>query len=238
MIKGKLRGRRSRDPLSEKEKIAREIAEKEKTLENWVPKTKLGRQVKAGKITSIDQVFDSGQRILEPQIVDSLCELEEELVEVAKTTRVVRAGRKFSFRASIMVGNKNGYIGLGSGKDTERFPAIEKAKRAAKLNLKKVYLGSGSWEEQPTEDKHSVPFKVVGKQGGVKVTLMPAPKGTGLVVGKNIKKVMEFAGVRNVWSKARGSSATKLNFVKAAIDAPEQTGKVRVSDDIEKKLAK
>ena len=67
---------------------------------------------------------------------------------------------------------------------------------------------------------------------------MPAPKGTGLVVGKNIKKVMEFAGVRNVWSKARGSSATKLNFVKAAIDALEQTGKVRVSDDIEKKLTK
>jgi small subunit ribosomal protein S5 len=104
--------------------------------------------------------------------------------------------------------------------------------------LKKIYLGSGAWEEQPTEDKHSVPFKVVGKYGGVSVTLMPAPKGTGLVVGKNIRKVMEFAGVRNVWSKARGSSATKLNFVNAAINALEQTGKARLSDDIEKKISK
>ena len=237
-MKEKLRGRGRREPLTEKEKIAREIAQREQMLENWVPKTKLGRQVKAGKISNIDEVLDKGTRILEPQIVDSLVELKEELVEVAKTTRVVRAGRKFSFRATMMVGDKNGHIGLGTGKDTERYPAIEKATRAAKLNLKKIYLGSGSWEEQPTEDKHSVPFKVVGKQGGVKVTLMPSPKGTGLVVGKNIRKVMEFAGVQNVWSKARGSSATKLNFVKAAINALEQTGNVKVSDDIEKKLAK
>lgn len=236
MIKKKLRGRREVE--TEEEKIARELNEKEKALEKWVPKTRLGRMVKAGKITNIDEIFSSGERILEPQIVDSLLSLEEELIEVSKTTRVVRAGRKFSYRAAIMVGDKNGHIGIGTGKDTERFPAIEKANRAAKLNLKKIYLGSGAWEEQPTDDNHSIPFKVVGKYGGVRVTLMPAPKGTGLVVGKNIRKVMEFAGVRNVWSKARGSSATRLNFVNAAINALEQTGKARLSDDIEKKIVK
>jgi small subunit ribosomal protein S5 len=236
MIQKKLRGRR--EPETDEERIAREISEKEKALEKWVPKTRLGRMVKVGKITNIDEIFSKGERILEPQIIDSLVNLEQELIEVAKTTRVVRAGRKFSYRAAIMVGDKNGHVGIGTGKDTERFPAIEKATRAAKLNLRKVYLGSGAWEEQPTDDKHSIPFKVIGKYGGVHVTLMPAPKGTGLVVGKNIRKVMEFAGVRNVWSKARGSSATKINFVNAAIKALEQTGKARLSNDIEKKIMK
>ena len=236
MIQKKLRGRREKE--TDEEKIARELSEREKALEKWVPKTRLGRMVKAGKVTTLDEIMSSGERILEPQIIDSLVNLEQELIEIAKTTRVVMAGRKFSFRATMLVGDRNGHIGIGTGKDTERFPAIEKATRTAKLNLKKIYLGSGAWEEQPTNDKHSVPFKVVGKYGGVHVTLMPAPKGTGLVVGKNIRKVMEFAGVQNVWSKARGSSATRLNFVNAAINALEQTGKARLSDDIEKKLSK
>ena len=79
MIKEKLRGRRDREPLSDKERIAKELAEKEKALENWVPKTKLGRMVKAGKYTSLEQVFDAGEKILEPEVVDSLAEMEEEL---------------------------------------------------------------------------------------------------------------------------------------------------------------
>lgn len=228
--------RREKEP--DADELAREIARREKTLADWVPKTALGRKVKAGEITSIEEIFNSSAKILEPEIVDSLLRLEEELIEVAKTTRVVRAGRRFSFRATVMVGNRDGYIGIATAKATERFPAIGKATKKARLNIKKVFLGSGSWEEQPTRDKHSVPFKVVGKCGGVKVTLMPAPKGTGLAVGKNIKKVLEFAGVRNVWSKARGSSDTRLNFVLAAINALEQTSKMRASRDIEKKIFK
>ncbi|MFA5357933.1 MAG: 30S ribosomal protein S5 [archaeon] len=228
--------RRVKEP--DADDLAREIARRAKTLADWVPKTTLGKKVKAGEITSIDELFNSGAKILEPEIVDSLLQLEEDLVEVAKTTRVVRAGRRFSFRATVMVGNRNGYIGIATAKSVERFPAIEKATKKARLNIRKVFLGSGSWEEQPTSDKHSVPFKVVGKCGGVKVTLMPAPKGTGLAVGKNIKKVLEFAGVRNVWSKARGSSDTRLNFVLAAINALEQTSRMRMSKDIEKKILK
>ncbi len=234
--KGKRRSRREDESIEEK--LEREIAEKTKMLSDWVPKTQLGKLVKAEKITTIDEVFEKGYKIKEPEIVDALLKLNDEVVDTAKTTRVVRAGRKFSFRVTVLVGNNDGYIGVGTGKDIDRFPAINKAKRAAKLNLVKIYRGSGSWEEQPTEDKHSVPFKVIGKSGSVRVMLMPAPKGTGLAVGQNIRRVMELAGIQNIWGKARGNSANKLNFVCAAVDALAQTSKARATKDIERKLGK
>lgn len=220
------------------EKIEKELIEKEKMLSNWVPKTELGKKVQKGLVTSMDEIFDGSDKIREPEIVDSLLRLEDEIVDTAKTTRVVRAGRKYSFRVAVLTGNRDGYVGIGIGKDTDRFPAIVKARRQARLNLKRVYRGSGSWEEKPTSDKHSIPFKVIGKSGSVTVTLQPAPKGTGLNVGQNIKKVMEFAGIQNVWGKARGNSGNKLNFVCAAIDALSQTGKIKNTKDIEKKMSK
>ena len=177
-------------------------------------------------------------KIMEPEIVDSLTVVYDHLVQVARTTRVTRAGRKYSYRADVLLGNKDGYIGIGSAKDVDRFPAINKAKRMAKLNLVRVYRGSGSWEEQATEDKHSVPFKVEGKSGSIKVVLLPAPKGTGLAVGKAIRPVMELAGIQNVWGQTKGRSTISLNFVKAAIDALEQTGKMKASKDVEKKMTK
>ena len=237
-VRGKKGGRRDRVEETEIERIEREISEKQMVLNNWVPKTELGRAVKSGKITSIDEIFDKGLKILEPEIMDSLLKLEDHLVQMARTTRVTRAGRKYSYRADVLMGNKNGFIGLGSAKDADRFPAVNKAKRIAKLNLIRIYRGSGSWEEQPTDEKHSVPFKVTGKSGSVRVTLMPAPKGTGLAVGKGIKPVMELAGLKNVWGRTKGRSTIQLNFVQAAIDALAQTAKMKASRDIERKLGK
>jgi small subunit ribosomal protein S5 len=239
MNRGKPGEKRTRRPQETiEEKIARELNEKQKMLSDWTAKTSLGKMVQAGTVTTMDDIFDKGYKIKEPEIVDALLSLEEEIVDTAKTTRVVRAGRKFSFRVTVLIGDKNGYIGVGVGKDVDRFPAITKAKRNARLNLIKINRGSGSWEEQPTEDKHSVPFKVEGKAGSVRVILMPAPKGTGLTVGHNIKRVMELAGISNVWGKTRGHSSTKLNFVRAAIDALAQTAKVKSTKDIERKLSK
>ncbi len=220
------------------QRIEKELRDKEKMLSDWTPKTELGRLVNSGKVTTMDEVFEKGYKIKEPEIVDSLLKLEDEIVDTAKTTRVVRAGRKFSFRVTVLTGNKDGYVGIGTGKDVDRFPAITKAKRNARLNLVKVNRGSGSWEEQPTEDKHSIPFKVEGKTGSVIVKLMPAPKGTGLAVGQNIRKVMEFAGVQNVWGKAKGRSSTRLNFVRAAVDALAKTAELKSTKDIERKLSK
>ncbi len=231
-------GKEKTEEERNQEKIVKALAEKERILSNWTPKTVLGKKVKAGDINSLDEIFNKGQKILEPQIVDSLAKFEEVTIDVAKTTHVVRAGRKFSYRATVLIGNRAGYIGIGTGKAVERFPAIGKAVNDAKLNLKRIYLGAGSWEEQPTTEKHSIPFKVKGKCGGVQLVLWPAPKGTGLVVGKNVRVVLELAGVKDVWSKATGSSDTRLNFVRAGLDALEQTGKMKASKDIEEKMTK
>lgn len=220
------------------QEIAKEITEKQRTLDAWIPKTELGKIVKAGKINSIDEIFDKGYKIMEPEIVDSLIKLDEEVIEVAKKTRVTTAGRKFSYRAAVLVGNKNGFIGLGTAKDTDRFPAITKAKRTAKLNLMRVYRGSGSWEEQPTEDQHSIPMKVTGQEGSVRITIMPAPKGTGLAVGKNVRSVFVLAGIQNVWSKGKGRTSIKLNFVRAAINALKKLSELKMTKDLERKLKK
>jgi len=231
-------GRRDRVVETEIERIERELSEKQTALNNWTPKTELGRAVKSGKITNIEEIYEKGYKILEPEIVDSLLTLSDHLIQVARTTRVTSAGRKSSFRAEMLIGNKNGYVGVGTGKDADRFPAINKAKRNAKLNLVRVYRGSGSWEEQATEDKHSLPFKVAGRSGSVRVVLMPAPKGTGLAVGKAIKPVLELAGIKNVWGRTAGRSTISLNFCQAAVDALSQTGKMKASKDIERKIQK
>ena len=225
----------SEEATREQKAEARRMDEREKELQNWVPKTIIGKKVKAGDITNLEDILKKNIKILEPEIIEILTKLEEKIVDIAKTTRVVRAGRKFSFRASVLVGNKNGLIGLGTAKDNDKWAAIKKATRAAKLNIIQVERGSGSWEEQTTA-KHSVPFKVIGKTGGVKLTLLPAPRGTGLVVGDNIKDVMIFAGIENVWGKARGASTTKLNFVSAAVDALSKTAKAKGTKQFKKKI--
>ncbi|MBI4052575.1 MAG: 30S ribosomal protein S5 [Candidatus Diapherotrites archaeon] len=213
----------------------REEEQKERMLESWIPKTDLGKRVKAGGIKTLEEIFASNAKILEPEIVDSLISLEEKMVEVKKTARVVRAGRKFSFRVTVLVGDRNKFVGVGTAKDVEKWPAARKAARVAKLNLVEVRRGSGSWEAATTTDDNSVPFKVEGKGASVRVALLPAPKGIGLVAGNNIKDVLVFAGIRDVWCKTKGNSSTMLNFIRAAIDALSQTTKMKQSDDMTKK---
>jgi small subunit ribosomal protein S5 len=196
----------------------------------WIPKTNLGRKVKDGKITSLDDAFKYG-KIMEPQIIDFLIpEIEAKIIDIKKTTRVTRAGRNFSFRISAIVGDKNGHIGVGIGKNLERLNAQEKAVQNAKLNMISVKRGAGSWESN-TEDDNSVPFTTVGKCASLRVELIPAPKGIGLAVSDTIKPVMVLAGITNVWSKTRGATDTKLNFVRAAIDALHNLSKIKVVDN-------
>lgn len=215
-----------------------DTARKEKLVQDWVPKTELGRKVKNGEIGSLEQLFDANMPIMETEIIDAIASgLDEELVEFSKTTRVVRSGRIFSFRASVLVGNRNGFVGIGSAKDKEKVSAIKKAANSAKLNIVRVRRGCGSWE-CTCGMQHSVPFKVMGRCGSVRLKIMPAPKGAGLVIGDTIKPVFKFAGVNDVWAESRGSTGTKLNFIKAAVDALAQTSKMKMSDSIKNKLEK
>lgn len=210
---------------------------KELAKNGWIPKTELGKKVKSGEITLIDKIFDQNLPVREAEIIDSLLELEELTVNLKKTARVVRAGRKFSMRAAILVGNRNGYIGMGIGKDVEKWPAVRKASRNARLNLLKIHRGCGSWE-CTCGGQHTVPFKVEGTCASVRITIFPAPKGVGLVAGENIKDVLRLAGISDAWVKARGSTATKVNFVLATIDALAKTARMKSNENIVKKLEK
>lgn len=106
--------------------------------------------------------------------------LDHEVIDVSIVQKMTDAGRITRFRAVVVVGNKDGYVGLGKGKARQFRFAIEKAIRNAKLNIIPVRRGCGSWECTCGE-AHSVPFTVRGKSGSVEVILKPAPKGTGLV---------------------------------------------------------
>ncbi len=220
------------------EEALKRAADRERSLANWVPKTEAGRLVRNGEITSLDQMVERGLAVMEPEIVDSLVpDLEEKMVDFKKTAKVRMAGRMFAFRVTILIGDKSNFVGVGVSKDRERWPAVRKATREAKLNLFKVRRGCGSWECM-CGTNHSVPFTTTGKSGSVRVTLIPAPKGTGLVAGDNVKDVLRFAGIRDVWCKTRGSTGTKLNFVEAAIDALNRATKMRLSDDMTAKAEK
>ncbi len=194
-------------------------------LSEWVPRTRLGRLVKEGKITSIDQIFANNLLIKEPEIVDYLLpDLKHEILDITLVQKMTDAGRVSRFRVLVVVGNGDGYVGLGLGKARQLRVAIEKALVDAKLNIIPVRRGCGSWECRCNEP-HSVPFKVRGKSGSVEVELRPAPLGTGLVAGDVAKAVLRMAGIRDVWTWTRGETRTTINFAKAVFEALRNTNR-------------
>ncbi|MEM1917298.1 MAG: 30S ribosomal protein S5, partial [Sulfolobales archaeon] len=150
-------------------------------LESWVPRTKLGAMVKEGKVVSIREIFDNNWLIQEPEIVDYLLpDLKHEVINVSIVQKQTDAGEVSRFRVMVVVGNFDGYVGVGIGKAKQLRQAIDKAIREAKLNIVPVRRGCGSWECSCREP-HSVPFTISGKAGSIRIVLKPAPKGTGLV---------------------------------------------------------
>jgi len=195
--------------------------------EEWVPLTGLGKMVVSGQFSSIDQVLESGRPIKEPGIVDAfLPDLEDEVLDITMVQRMTDSGRRVKFRAVVVVGNRNGYIGFGQGKDSQVGAAIKKAFVHAKTNLIKVRRGCGSWE-CGCDTMHSIPMVVEGSAGSVRVTLKPAPQGIGLVTGEISRKVLELAGIRDAWTFSRGQTRTTINFAKATFNALKATNMIR-----------
>ena len=227
------------------EEVAEEIKEEIKLEEKkqaWQPRTKLGKLVLEGKIKSLDEILEKGYKIKEPEIVDYLePNLKIELVligrggtkggakkriAVKRSVKVTASGRRVRYSVMVIVGNENGIVGIGRGKAKDGRSAYLKAIRNAKLNLIKVIRGCGSWECGCSEP-HSIPWKTYGKSGSVKVILMPAPKGTGLVVDDESKKLFRLAGIKDVWSKTFGRTKQHMNLIQAMFDALRNIPKYR-----------
>jgi len=204
------------------------------SVENWTPKTEIGKKVKNLEITNIDELLSKGIRILEPEIVETLLpEMENELLLIGQskgkfgggqrrvfrqTQKKTKEGNKPKFATMAVIGNKNGIVGVGFGKSKETVPAKEKAIRNAKLNIIKIKRGSGSWESRISEE-HSIPFAVEGKCGSVQIKLIPAPRGKVLVAEKEVTKILKLSGITDIWTKTKGQTKNKINLVKATMQA-------------------
>jgi len=207
------------------------MSDRSQSIDEWVPVTSVGRMVKEGQITSIEDLFQLALPIKEPQIIDILLpNLQEEVIDINLVQKQTDAGEKSRFKATVIVGNGDGYVGIGEGKAPEIGPAIRKAILRGKLNITPIRRGCGSWE-CGCKDPHSVPFKVEGKAGSVRVTLLPAPKGVGLVTADTIKVVLRLAGIHDVWSRTRGHTRTTLNFAYAVYDALKKTYSIMTPQD-------
>jgi small subunit ribosomal protein S5 len=194
----------------------------------WVPQTRLGRLVKEGQVTTMNEALESGLPIRESKIVDALIpEIRDEVLDINMVQRMTDSGRRVKFRATVIVGNGDGFIGIGEGKDVQVGIAIRKAIDTAKMNVKGIKRGCGSWECSCGLG-HTVPFTVKGKVGSVTVELKPAPRGLGLASGGTAKKVLEIAGIKDVWARATGETRTTLNYARATYDALIRTTTMKV----------
>lgn len=198
-------------------------SERRARSEEWVPKTRLGKMIQEGRITSIEEVFMSGLKIHEPQIVDALLpDLQEEVININLVQKQTDAGEKSRFKAIVAVGNRDGYVGLGSGKASQVRTAIEKAAAEARLNITPVKRGCGSWE-CGCGKAHSVPFQAEGKCGSVRVLIVPGPRGLGLVASGVSRVILDLAGIKDCWTRSFGSTRTIPSFAYAVFDALKKT---------------
>ena len=220
-------------------------AEKKEAIAAWSPKTKLGKEVKDGKIKEIDEILENNKKILETEIVDSLINVQSDLLSIGQskgkfgggkrrawrqTQRKIKEGNVPTFSTLAVIGDCKGHVGVGSGKAKETLPARDKAIKKAKLNIFKIKRTCAGFDCACSE-LHTVPFKVTGKSGSVKVTLIPASQGTGLVVANELKKILKFAGIKDAYSRTQGRKRTTFNLIKACMNALK---KINIQKEITK----
>ncbi|MBC8332238.1 MAG: 30S ribosomal protein S5 [Anaerolineae bacterium] len=137
-------------------------------------------------------------------------EFDERVIEIRRVATVVKGGRRFSFRVTVVVGDNAGSVGVGSGKANSVPDAIRKAVKQAQQNMHRVAIFDTT-----------IPYEVLGKVGGARVMLKPASRGTGVIAAGGVRAVLEAAGISDILTKSLGSD-NDLNVVYAAMDALDQ----------------
>jgi len=150
-------------------------------------------------------------KIREPKVREKP-EFEQKLLDVRRTARMVAGGRRFSFRAVVILGNKKGRVGVGVAKGADVSIAVDKAVKQAKKNLIDVVI---------TEDS-SILYKIEAKYSAARVMLKPATKGRGVIAGGTVRAICNLAGIENITAKIIGRTNNKLNNARATIKALEK----------------
>ncbi|MFQ3476158.1 30S ribosomal protein S5 [Halonotius sp. F2-221B] len=195
--------------------------------DGWEPRTRLGRKVQDGDITTMDQAMESGLPLKEPELVDQLLPgLEDEVLDINMVQRMTDSGRRVKFRCVCVIGNRDGYLGYAQARDEQVGGAIEKAIDVAKMNMIKVDRGSGSWEDS-AGGVNSLTRNAEGKAGSVTVQIKPAPQGLGLAAAETVRNILELAGVQDAWTQSHGNTRTTLNLAKATYNALKNAGEAR-----------
>jgi small subunit ribosomal protein S2e len=191
-------------------------------VKEWQPLTKLGRLVKAKKIVKLEEIYLQAYAIKEPEIIDFFfgTDLKEETMKIKPVQKQTRAGQRTRFQAYVCVGDSNGHIGLGMKVAKEAQIAIKGATQAAKLAV--IPVRRGYWGNK-IGNPHTVAMKVTGRCGSIRVRLVPAPRGTGIVAPPASKKVIALAGVLDVYTSTTGATRTRGNFLSATYDALSKT---------------
>jgi len=184
--------------------------------------TKLGRLVKEGRIKTLEDIYLFSLAVKEHQIVETILgtALVDEVMKISPVQKQTQAGQRTRFKAFVVVGDSNGHLGLGVKCSKEVTLAIRGAIIAAKLAV--IPVRRGYWGVR-FGAPHTVPCKVSGSCGSVRVRLIPAPRGTGIVAAKAPKKVLTMAGIQDCYTRARGSRKTMGNFIKATYYAIAKT---------------
>jgi small subunit ribosomal protein S5 len=180
-------------------------------IEEFSSQEKIDYEEKPYSTEEIEEEVEEVSLPLEEQ------QFEKYVVSIRRVAKVLKGGKRLSFSAAVVVGNKNGLVGYAIGKANEVPAAIDKAARKALKNLVQVKIVN-----------NTIPHQVIGKWGATKVLLKPAKEGTGVIAGLTLRAVMDAAGVKNVVTKIIGST-NPINVVYAAIEAIKQ---LRTYDEV------
>ncbi len=200
--------------------------------EQWAPKTELGKKVASGEIKSMSEALATKLPLREYQIVDMLMpDIKDEIIYIERAQRMTDSGRRMNYSITAVIGNEDGFVGLGRGKAKEAAPAIRKAINNAKLNIIEIRRGCGSWE-CGCGRAHTVPFQVSGHVGSVTVIIKPSPQGVGRATGDVAKTILRMAGIEDAWGFAKGHTKTTVNYAEATFAALRQTIEIRINPSI------